>query len=1282
MSRFHATVEAHERGAEQHAEDELQLEQQYAAAQEGLYDRDREARDTLDGLRPNGAAPEPDSAPPGLDELAGQASATADASAAEEAAATAAAAAAEPRLDRASPGSGAGRGLSRASALSTTTASSDDTEHAVQVVQAEDGGPLRRFVTRSSSFTKEDFDKLLQHTGMFNVQPAGSTDKRLLRSHLPPSKVDSLVSAHGMLAQRRRRRRQKDGHRSIFGLRMWRPDSSKYVAWSVVVLLSDLTYSAFIVPISIGMWTSFYEANWTSICDFGFGGIFLLDMLIALHVGFIATCGTRKLLVMNGRLVAQQYLTSFAFFVDACACVAWMMQIGLIIASTNIASFNPNTALVVMEGIRLLRFLRVYRLVMSLLRNGVYATLVIESPYFKWLRSQTLLSLMYMMYMIAVVINFLGCLYNFTAGAENWENTWVNYYAPFVRRYGDGSSALTSEEASDINRVWLYFTGVYWALSTVATVGFGDIVPQSAVEVLVVIFVEICGVLFFGLLISSISELLAHANRNARRVQAFRNKMQSVERWMQQNMLPRKLQRRIKTFYAEVWVRQHEVKEETVLFQELPHALRNEVAWQACRSVFGKVTLLRELDDKTLYLLASKMTPFRFGPGHDLVTEGDPADRFWILVEGEVIALYHYHEAERLEGPAVIGQSVLLQEHEEALRTFPCTYRTLTSCTVWMVRCRDFKPMLTSRPGLHDLVKARALQSLTEQIQRFPSMWRGRGLKRFDTAVVHRLSDLRRASSDFAPHEAHLEGAGHDYSAAPPHRAGAGGSDATAVLRRLASVSAPAASAAKHYKSVSWGGGRTWGRGNSGPSTGSSSDNGATAGGASGRSLTAATPAGMAAAAGAWDTRGMESQSSDHPRQGMHWEAAAAAALAEVEATASGEQREAGLGPTPVSAGSALDRAARGGSPPGSSRRSPVPPPLPTVVEHAPLGHPGNAAAGNGVGSGPDALPATMAVAAAEMSAARAAGTATAAARALAGGPPPSVTNQSLGATAVVEAEAAAGRGSAEAQATGQPQAGAEEEEEEMAEPLQHVLVVQEAPLGATPTLVYPTATSSLSPSEAGSQSGAERSRPGMVAAGAAALASRAFATAGGIASVLPGTRLAVAARRERRAASRQDAEYEAEMRRISAVMAEPDSPGAPARDRSAVLHDGRIGTTDSCLPPDQGHGAEEADALRLPVQRLTTEQALAMLQHASLARQDEEAAAEAAAEAMSAAAAAMAAGAGTPCVGGGTSGGADVSGNAGMQAQQPGSLLAALLAEVQSLRKQVDRLQPHRPGS
>jgi hypothetical protein len=152
------------------------------------------------------------------------------------------------------------------------------------------------------------------------------------------------------------------------------------------------------------------------------------------------------------------------------------------------------------------------------------------------------------------------------------------------------------------------------------------------------------------------SELLQQANRQARRVQAFRGKMQSVERWMGAQRLPSRLQRRIKTFYAEassvqghgpspildstlasslsgflsrcrvcchrrcpfgsrcmgvaaglvatpsatpappslvmqVWIRQHETREETVLFQELPHALRNEVAWHACRRKFRRALL-------------------------------------------------------------------------------------------------------------------------------------------------------------------------------------------------------------------------------------------------------------------------------------------------------------------------------------------------------------------------------------------------------------------------------------------------------------------------------------------------------------------------------------------------------------------------------------------------------------------------------------------------------------------------------------------------------------------
>lgn len=39
---------------------------------------------------------------------------------------------------------------------------------------------------------------------------------------------------------------------------------------------------------------------------------------------------------------------------------------------------------------------------------------------------------------------------NFTAGAEGWTNSWVNYYPPFVRRYGDDDGFHLTPGASPL----------------------------------------------------------------------------------------------------------------------------------------------------------------------------------------------------------------------------------------------------------------------------------------------------------------------------------------------------------------------------------------------------------------------------------------------------------------------------------------------------------------------------------------------------------------------------------------------------------------------------------------------------------------------------------------------------------------------------------------------------------------------------------------------------------------------------------------------------------------
>lgn len=165
------------------------------------------------------------------------------------------------------------------------------------------------------------------------------------------------------------------------------------------------------------------------------------------------------------------------------------------------------------------------------------------------------------------------CGRNFVAGAEGFERTWANYYPPFIRRYApDGVSPLSADQLqNEVSEIWRYFVGTYWALTTIATVGFGDVTPATIAETVVVMGVEIIGILFFGILISTISELLSNLNKMARRAHTFRKKLTSVERWLQMSDIPRRLQRRIKSYYAEVGA----ANRVTILWERISCSYRN-----------------------------------------------------------------------------------------------------------------------------------------------------------------------------------------------------------------------------------------------------------------------------------------------------------------------------------------------------------------------------------------------------------------------------------------------------------------------------------------------------------------------------------------------------------------------------------------------------------------------------------------------------------------------------------------------------------------------------------
>ena len=65
------------------------------------------------------------------------------------------------------------------------------------------------------------------------------------------------------------------------------------------------------------------------------------------------------------------------------------------------------------------------------------------------------------------------------------------------------------------NEAWdtQYIYSIYWAITTIVTVGYGDITPQNKYEVLVVILVEIIGTSIFGYMINVIGMSLTEMKR-------------------------------------------------------------------------------------------------------------------------------------------------------------------------------------------------------------------------------------------------------------------------------------------------------------------------------------------------------------------------------------------------------------------------------------------------------------------------------------------------------------------------------------------------------------------------------------------------------------------------------------------------------------------------------------------------------------------------------------------------------------------------------------------------
>ncbi|HMP89775.1 MAG TPA: cyclic nucleotide-binding domain-containing protein [Kiritimatiellia bacterium] len=182
-----------------------------------------------------------------------------------------------------------------------------------------------------------------------------------------------------------------------------------------------------------------------------------------------------------------------------------------------------------------------------------------------------------------------------------------------------------------------YLQAVYWTITTMTTIGYGDITPDTgnSGQIMFTMLIMVIGAGVFGFIIGNIATIMS--NLDFARNQHL-DKMQRINTFLRYNKIPAPVRQRVNGYFSYLWQTRRGFDESTVL-SELPTSLRMEVEMHLRRDIVTKVPFFRDADQHLLRAIVARLQPCIAQPGEFIIRKGDMGDSMFFIANGEVEVL-------------------------------------------------------------------------------------------------------------------------------------------------------------------------------------------------------------------------------------------------------------------------------------------------------------------------------------------------------------------------------------------------------------------------------------------------------------------------------------------------------------------------------------------------------------------------------------------------------------------------------------------------------------------
>lgn len=384
------------------------------------------------------------------------------------------------------------------------------------------------------------------------------------------------------------------------------PESPRLIKWEIFIMVLVL-YNTFVTPLritfSVGT-ESDSPLTWLEIIvDF----IFLTDVMVRFRVG-VRSATVKDLIIYDWRVIAKSYLSGY-FLIDVLASI----PLDLITVAPQLGIAKVLKTIRLLKLAKLVKLLRLIRL-KSIMDN-------IQERFIRGKIPPGVIKMVNTIFWVLIFTHLLSCLWYFVSdyiddgSTDNWLRTHE-------------AEAYVEQDTGA-----LYLASLYWTVSTLTSVGYGDIVAQNEYEQVVAIIVSWMGASVFGFIIGHMNSIVLNMNKAS---SEFHSKMDSIDAYLKYRKVPQQLQLDIRRHFRYYISRKTLFDEEQIL-ADLSHYLRAELSFFLTSDVIRQVHLFKDIKDTSfLTEIVTMLKPLSAVPAQVIMEQGDIALEMYLILRGSV----------------------------------------------------------------------------------------------------------------------------------------------------------------------------------------------------------------------------------------------------------------------------------------------------------------------------------------------------------------------------------------------------------------------------------------------------------------------------------------------------------------------------------------------------------------------------------------------------------------------------------------------------------------------